>query len=595
MTIPLTDSFRPLRVSISLWHPEGSTLRAPNVTVQANPATAAGANPSYLFKDDVRKIGDTKYFLYSGLDLTQYFIRFQSTSTVAGLWQGEITFFDSSDSGLEVISIIDTLQCDNVLDIQFGNDDATFDQCPHYVGYVAHSKYDLQPNGVMITLTMSMAQTVSDIKLHGNQVKPDLIFQPDMPPVSCFLWLARSAGWLSFNELVAVGGWRNALNGDTVTALANSGKMFVEESQTNQRYRPIGITLQPDASGETYYSYAKRLAEASVTSYGMPFKFYVTSNQDGSASYHFHSESYLTPGRGSIKFVYGDPDTGVISAHVEAAHLYASLKCAVNATFYYSEVPGGTADIGSSKPGLGDNGQFTVSQSKLEGSTVLDLNAGDSALNTISTDKVVYTIKASNVNAAYSVAAHILQEGRWGMFPLDLTVVGRHDLEVFSIVRFDYSPRGGAKGFISGNYRVLSVTHQFDTSGWVTVVNAFRDSVDSDAPVIKAPRPLMDEAAILAMEKRGAAAVTKFKTDGLASIYKVPDKVTVAVRSLVAGTYGVAPPTADQVAEAALPPGAMTPAPSPSTGPPPAFKVMTTPLQVVGPDGEPTIIPSGAG
>lgn len=625
MTLPMTESYRPLRVALTLWHPytpvDRSAYEVSPLPPGANGVKIVGVHP--MDPADIPKdpnglltIGDTKYQQFTEVDLTQYFIKFHTTNSCKTFWMGEIEFFDSSDTSLELISIFNFLRADNVLEITFGNDDAVFPSNPKYQGFVTFAQYDLKPNGVIITLTLIAAKMAGDLKTYGNKVPWNVSFTPTDSPGPQFVRLALMAGWIQPNQVQGKGadadvlaaapgqasasptavtsvtdgafaGYMEVGSGFGVritntTELASAGIAVIEGAED---YAPIdrqlGVYLSPEP-GETIYEFMKRLAEFAVTPNGEPYYFFTTVNPNGSLCYHFHSESYApVPKTVRPNLVYGDPATGVIDVHVESSNLYAALAGSVNASFSYvttaqADKPAqpNKADTAAvtnkSAESIGTPGQVTVIGSKLEGSKPLLINPGNRRINAISPGKVEYTLRVDRWQAAYNKAARIIAEGRQFMFPIDITVVGRHDIDVFDIVHFEYSPRG-APGFVTGNYRILSVDHFFDTNGWVTKYRAFRDSVDGDDVVIT-----------LSAESQAMAEQFQIKSqEALDSIFQTPESIKsaglLAQGKLFAALTVSVPPTAEETVRAIFHLPVATP---PRLSVPPSIPVEKPPIDI---------------
>lgn len=353
--------------------------------------------------------------------LQSFEVSFSDRSSVSGT----LSLFDFEGDYLESFFIIEGKK--RLVFLRWGWDDGRgITQHPQFIMSVTKYTPTFTAEGVALQLDLTATHAVGQVRDKKGRS-----------------WPAGKTATEIFREIAADRSWK---------LIDRFGRNTVEESD--------GTLPEINQSGESDMNFIREILLPKSANVGkQSFKFFI--DKDGTA--HFHSTPFLN--RVAIIYNFARSAMGdVVSFAPTDDSLFGLLKGAGNAVYIAVDAAAGV----KTEERTTDTGGVPGSKKNLppDSAHITD-HPGDR--------KARIVITAITPEELLRKAAHRIDRLRGESYKAELSVKGTHAPQAMDFVTANYYKRDGQIHYLSGTYRVQTVTHTVDSSGWQTMLALVRE------------------------------------------------------------------------------------------------------------------------
>lgn len=362
--------------------------------------------------------------------VTDYLEEIEVTLNSEGTWTGRIVLFDGGGDFLENLVLSGGL--DSIAKFTFGYEGDTPDALPEFVAQILVPTPEFTPQGIRFSLDLVAAVTLAPML--------------DRAP-------RNFAAGLTASEMVSAiaeeRGWRTEDRNQVSTIQASVGKLEEYSSGGESDIQFIREHLLKQAHDEN----------------GNGFVFFF----DLDNAVHFHSINYSRTDRGA-----GYPLARTYVYQRDLAGEMQSFSVTDNQIAAILMGAGNTKNLGtSSKDGVAAEKETTAlggaDDSKLvgKGDTTYRAPVPDTVTSRIPVITRSVEELARLTTSRYS---RLLEAA----YTVECTVIGTHDIRPQNYISVRYVKKDGTDHYLSGVFKVMSVRHQYNRSGFMTYLTGYR-------------------------------------------------------------------------------------------------------------------------
>lgn len=342
-----------------------------------------------------------------------------------GSWSGSMELFDSEGDYLEILSL--NLGADTQVTFRFWEEGKT---APYFTGGITSLEPEFRPEGIGLKIGL-VSKVVHDTVL---SLKPRG-FVANINPSEVVRQIAKDRGWKTTDT---------------------NGKSTIEEA-----YVPLDHAVQTTDESDVAFIIGRVMKHA-VNACGQHFTFRLSGHVPPIVYFHAVMASLVQSNRRTYTYLR-DPNGEVIRFAPKDNLIGGWLMGGGNARMDAVDSANGAATaidatgLGGVKCVVALQGATHTTAPK-EGTVARRLTAaGRSAVDTL------------------SAAQHMWSKASEQALLAELEVIGTHDVVPGEFVDVNYYRRDGTAHPLGGTYRVLKVSHDFNLSGWVAVMDLVRN------------------------------------------------------------------------------------------------------------------------